>query len=121
MGPVLSADWFWLRKRRRAAGGGCSEAFAAQRHSDPERMRGELLAARVWFPKGCPLWSVFGYFLLIKKVTYSALRRERNKNRMRRDVSEIRSPAQQQTERHPAALRSRKRGRRLNPRPLHAR
>ena len=69
MGPVLSADWFWLRKRRRAAGGGCSEAFAAQRHSDPERMRGELLAARAWFPKGCPLWSVFGYFLLIKKVT----------------------------------------------------
>ena len=69
MGPVLSADWFWLRKRRRAAGGGCSEAFVAQRHSDPERMRGELLAARVWFPKGCPLWSVFGYFLLIKKVT----------------------------------------------------
>ena len=69
MGPVLSADWFWLRKRRRAAGGGCSDAFAAQRHSDPERMRGELLAARAWFPKGCPLWSVFGYFLLIKKVT----------------------------------------------------
>ena len=73
MGPVLSADWFWLRKRRRAAGGGCSEAFAAQRHSDPERMRGELLAARVWFPKGCPLWSVFGYFLLIKKVTIAGV------------------------------------------------
>ena len=68
MGPVLSADWFWLRKRRRAAGGGCSEAFAAQRHSDPERMRGELLAARVWF-QGVYPWSVFGYFLLIKKVT----------------------------------------------------
>ena len=54
MGPVLSADWFWLRKRRRAAGGGCSEAFAARRHSDPERMRGELLAARAWFQRGAP-------------------------------------------------------------------
>ena len=31
MGPVLSADWFWLRKRRCAAGGGCSEAAAMQR------------------------------------------------------------------------------------------
>ena len=55
MGPVLSADWFWLHKRRCAAGGGYSEAFAAQRHSDPERMRGELLAARAWVPRGLPL------------------------------------------------------------------
>ena len=27
------------------------------------------LVLAVGFPKGCPLWSVFGYFLLIKKVT----------------------------------------------------
>ena len=32
------------------------------------------LVLAVGFPKGCPLWSVFGYFLLTKKVTYSALR-----------------------------------------------
>ena len=39
------------------------------------------LVLAVGFPKGCPLWSVFGYFLLIKKVTYSVLRGERNKSR----------------------------------------
>ena len=32
------------------------------------------LVLAVGFPKGCPLWSVFGYFLLTKKVTSSALR-----------------------------------------------
>ena len=32
------------------------------------------------FPKGCPLWSVLGYFLLIKKVTFADQRCERNKN-----------------------------------------
>ena len=68
------------------------------------------LVLAVGFPKGCPLWSVFGYFLLIKKVTYSALRFERNKNRKQRDVSKISIPARQQTERHPVPPRSRKKG-----------
>ena len=80
MGPVLSADWFWLRKRRRAAGGGCSEAFAARRHSDPERMRGELLAARAWFQGACP-WPLFRAFLAGQKGTSGDRRCERNKNR----------------------------------------
>ena len=84
MGPVLSADWFWLRKRRCAAGGGCSEAFAAQRHSDPERMRGELLAARVWFQGACP-WPLFRAFLAGQKGTASDRRFERNKNRKKRN------------------------------------
>ena len=45
------------------------------------------LVLAVGFPKGCPLWSVFGYFLLTKKVTYSALRRGLNKNRMKSYVA----------------------------------
>ena len=39
------------------------------------------------FPKGKPLWSVFGYFLLIKKVTNAALRGERNINRKKSSVA----------------------------------
>ena len=41
-----------------------------------------------WGSKGFTPWSVFGYFLLTKKVTSSALRFERNKDRMRRNGAE---------------------------------
>ena len=54
----------------------------------PLRVRAAQALPVKGFPKGKPLWSVFGYFLLTKKVTYSALRRDRNKNRKKRNVSE---------------------------------
>ena len=107
MGPVLSADWFWLRKRRCAAGGGCSEAFAAQRHSDPERMRGELLAARAWFQGACP-WPLFRAFLAGQKGTSADQRRERNKNRKKRHVSKVSIPAVKANLRGRRAQRSRR-------------
>ena len=51
------------------------------RHSRLPRLR--VRAAQALpvkgFPKGKPLWSVFGYFLLTKKVTSSALRCDRSK------------------------------------------
>ena len=40
----------------------------------PLRVRAAQALPVKGFPKGKPLWSVFGYFLLTKKVTYSALR-----------------------------------------------
>ena len=61
----------------------------------PLRVRAAQALPVKGFPKGKPLWSVFGYFLLIKKVTSSALRCKRNINRMKHHVSKVSSPAQQ--------------------------
>ena len=47
----------------------------------PLRVRAAQALPVKGFPKGKPLWSVFGYFLLIKKVTFADQRCERNKNR----------------------------------------
>ena len=62
------------------------------RHSrlPPLRVRAAQALPVKGFPKGKPLWSVFGYFLLTKKVTSSVLRGERNKNRMGRSDAEKR-------------------------------
>ena len=46
----------------------------------PLRVRAAQALPVKGFPKGKPLWSVFGYFLLIKKVTFADQRCERNKN-----------------------------------------
>ena len=63
----------------------------------PLRVRAAQALPVKGFPKGKPLWSVFGYFLLIKKVTSSNQRFDRNKDRMKRNVSEISIPAQQKS------------------------
>ena len=53
----------------------------------PLRVRAAQALPVKGFPKGKPLWSVFGYFLLIKKVTNAALRGERNINRKKSSVA----------------------------------
>ena len=60
----------------------------------PLRVRAAQALPVKGFPKGKPLWPLFRAFLAGQKGTASDRRFERNKNRMKRDVSKIRIPAQ---------------------------
>ena len=84
---VLAAQTL-MRRRRRMQRGVCGAA--AQR---PRADARGAACRKSMVPKGCPLWSVFGYFLLTKKVTSSALRFERNINRKKPCAAEISIPA----------------------------
>ena len=46
-----------------------------------------------WGSKGFTPWLLFGYFLAIQKVATANRRFERNKNRMKLNVSKISTPA----------------------------
>ena len=61
----------------------------------PLRVRAAQALPVKGFPKGRPLWPIFGHFLLAKKVASADRRGWLNKNRMKRDVAKISSPAQQ--------------------------
>ena len=51
----------------------------------PLRVRAAQALPVKGFPKGKPLWPIFGHFLLAKKVASPDQRFDRNKNRMKRN------------------------------------